>query len=165
MAHFAKLDSNNIVTQILVVSNDILLDSDGNEDENLGITFLNNTFGSANWKQTSFNNNFRKQYAGINYQYDATNNVFIKPQPYNSWSLDSNFDWQAPVAYPNDNKNYSWNEDKQTWDEFIPPQPFDSWTWNETEWQWEAPTPRPDDCDSCGYLWNEDEQTWETITE
>jgi hypothetical protein len=116
MAHFAKLDSNNIVTQVLVVNNDVMLKTDGTESELKGKQFLNATFGSATWIQTSYNGNFRKQYAGIGYAYDETNDVFIAPQPFNSWSLDSNFDWQPPTPYPTDGQNYSWNEETQTWD-------------------------------------------------
>jgi hypothetical protein len=118
MAHFAKLDSNNIVTQVVVVNNDILLKADNTESEYKGKTFLNSLFGSATWVQTSYNGSIRKQFAGIGYKYDSTNDVFIKPQPFNSWTLDSNFDWQPPVAYPSDydTVGYQWNEDDQTWD-------------------------------------------------
>ena len=119
MAHFAKLDSNNIVTQVLVVNNNVILKADGvTESEYKGKTFLNSLFGSATWVQTSYNNNFRKQFAGIGYTYDSTNDVFIKPQPYASWTLDTNYDWQPPVDYPSDYDTvaYEWNEDDQTWD-------------------------------------------------
>ena len=116
MAHFAKLDENNIVTEVLVVNNDILLKSDGTESENKGKVFLNGLFGSATWVQTSFNNNFRKQYAGVGYKYDSTNDVFIIPQPFASWTLDTNFDWQPPTPYPTDGQNYFWNEETTTWD-------------------------------------------------
>lgn len=161
MAHFAKLDENNIVLDVLVVNNDVLLNPDGTESEYKGKVFLNQTFGNANWVQTSFNNNFRKQYAGIGYKYDEANDVFIRPKPFDSWVLDLNFDWQPPIIYPSDNKTYSWNEDDQTWDLFIPPQPFDSWTWNETSWEWEAPIPRPEG----QVYWNEETQSWDLITE
>jgi hypothetical protein len=116
MAHFAKLDSNNIVTDILVVNNSILLKADNTESELKGKQFLNSLLGQAKWVQTSYNNNFRKQYAGIGYTYDSANDVFIAPQPYTSWTLDSNFDWQPPTPYPTDGQNYSWNEENQTWD-------------------------------------------------
>ena len=88
MAHFAKLDENNIVTEVLVVNNEVLLETDGTESEYKGMMFLNGLFGSATWVQTSYNNNFKKQYAGIGYTYDETNDVFIALQPFNSWSLD-----------------------------------------------------------------------------
>lgn len=163
MAHFAKLDENNIVIDVLVISNDILLKADGTESEYKGKVFLNELFGNATWVQTSYNDNFRKQYAGIGFTYDEANDVFISIKPFNSWILDENFDWQPPTPYPTDNKTYSWNDNDQTWDEFIPPQPYDSWTWNEEKWRWEAPTPVPTDCDSCGYNWNEETQTWNLI--
>lgn len=116
MAHFAKLDENNIVTEILVVNNDVLLKTDGTESEYKGKVFLNGLFGNATWVQTSYNNNFRKQYAGIGYTYDETNDVFIAPQPFDSWSLDSNFDWQPPTPYPDDDNYYAWNEETLSWD-------------------------------------------------
>jgi hypothetical protein len=116
MAHFAKIDSNNRVVYVTKVNNSILLDSEGIEQEQLGLDFLNNNIESATWIQTSYNNNLRKQYAGIGYLYDPLNDVFISPQPFNSWVLDSNFDWQSPVARPEDDNLYEWNETNQSWD-------------------------------------------------
>jgi len=116
MAHFAKLDENNIVTEVLVVNNEVLLKTDGTESEYKGKVFLNGLFGNATWVQTSYNNNFRKQYAGIGMIYDETNDVFITPQPYASWTLDENFDWQPPTPYPNDGQPYQWNEETTSWD-------------------------------------------------
>lgn len=116
MAHFAKLDLNNIVTEVLVVNNSVLLNSDGTESELKGKEFLNNLLGSATWVQTSYNNNFRKQYAGIGYAYDESNDVFIIPPPFSSWLLNENFDWQPPTPYPDDGQAYNWNEGTQTWD-------------------------------------------------
>jgi hypothetical protein len=116
MAHFAKLDSNNIVTQVVVVNNDVLLKADNTESELKGKQFLNSLFGQAEWVQTSYNGTFRKKYAGVGDTYDETNNVFIAPQPFVSWSLDENFDWQPPTPYPTDGNNYQWNEETQTWD-------------------------------------------------
>jgi hypothetical protein len=118
MAHFAKLDENNIVIDVLVVSNDILLKTDGTESEYKGKVFLNGLFGNATWVQTSYNSNFRKQYAGIGFTYDETNDVFISIKPFNSWTLDSNFEWQPPTSYPTDNRTYSWNETNLSWDLF-----------------------------------------------
>lgn len=115
MAHFVKLDKNNIVTQAVVVDNQVLLE-DSNESEQKGIDFLNTLFGNATWVQTSYNGNIRKQFAGIGYTYDEANDVFIAPQPFNSWSLDENFDWQPPTPYPTDGQPYEWNENAQTWD-------------------------------------------------
>ena len=117
MAHFAKLDENNIVTEVLVVNNDVLLKADGTESEYKGKVFLNGLFGNSTWVQTSYNGNIRKQYAGIGYTYDLQKDKFIAPQPYTSWELNSNDDWQAPVEYPDDGNIYLWNEENQSWEE------------------------------------------------
>ena len=114
MAHFAQLDDNNIVTQVIVVANDELL-LDGVENEVKGILFCKSLFGEdTKWKQTSYNGNIRKQYAGIGYTYDAVNDVFIAPQPFASWSLNQNFDWQPPTPQPEEGKWY-WDEDSLSW--------------------------------------------------
>jgi len=118
MAHFAKLDSNNIVTQVVVVNNAVLLKADGTESELKGKQFLNTLFGTATWKQTSYNGNFRKQYAGVGFLYDTEKDKFISPQPFPSWSLNEDDDWQAPIPYPSDGNKYVWNEDDQTWELF-----------------------------------------------
>jgi hypothetical protein len=113
MAHFAKLNENNIVLEVNVVNNDVLTQN----EESSGIAFLTEWSGGySNWKQTSYNNNFRKQYAGIGYTYDSVNDVFIAPQPYPSWTLDENFDWQAPTPKPEDDGIYTWNELTLSWD-------------------------------------------------
>lgn len=113
MAHFAKLGIGNIVEKVEVVSNDIAT------NEQSGIDFLNNLYGTRDvWKQTSYNGDIRKNYAGIGFKYDQTRDAFIPPKPFNSWSLNEDTcQWEAPVAYPNDGKNYIWNETNQTWDE------------------------------------------------
>jgi len=117
MAHFAKLDSNNVVEQVIVVNNDVLLDSEGNESEQLGVNFCKSLYGQdTTWIQTSYNGNMRVRYAGFGMSYDALNNVFITEQPFPSWTLDSNFDWQPPTPYPTDGKTYSWNEDTLSWE-------------------------------------------------
>lgn len=114
MAHFAQLDENNVVTQIIVVANQELLDN-GIELEQKGIAFCSNLLG-GNWKQTSYNGNIRKNYAGIGYTYDETLDAFIAPKPFNSWILDeTTCQWKAPVDYPTDGKMYFWNEEKQNW--------------------------------------------------
>jgi hypothetical protein len=113
MAHFAKLDNNNIVLEVNVVNNDVL---DPSNPEASGIAFLTEWSGGySNWKQTSYNGNFRKQYAGIGYSYNPVANVFIAPQPFLSWSLDENYDWEAPVPYPDDGKCYVWDEAIINW--------------------------------------------------
>jgi hypothetical protein len=118
MAHFAELDENNIVTKVVVIHNNELLDGE-TESEAKGVEFCSTLFGHPNWIQTSYNNNMRKQFAGIGFSYDDVNDVFISPQPYPSWSLDENHDWQAPISKPEDDKKYAWNEDTQSWDEII----------------------------------------------
>lgn len=117
MAHFAELDENNVVLQVIVVHNNELLDDEGQENEAKGVEFCNSLFGHTNWIQTSYNANMRKQFAGIGYTYDDVNDVFVSPQPYPSWSLDENHDWQAPIPMPEDDKEYIWNEETQSWDE------------------------------------------------
>ena len=120
MAHFAELDENNIVKQVIVVHNNELKGANGVEYENKGVEFCNSLFGHTNWIQTSYNNNMRKQFAGVGFTYDDVNDVFVAPQPFPSWSLDENYDWQSPVEYPadeiGDNQNYVWNEETQSWD-------------------------------------------------
>ena len=102
MSHFAKIDSNNIVTEVLVSEQDFI------NSGRVGDSFL--------WVQTSYNGNFRKQHAGVGYTYDKVNDVFISPKPYASWTLDSSFDWQPGTPYPTDNESYVWNESTKAWD-------------------------------------------------
>lgn len=116
MAHFAQINEDNIVTQVIVVANQDTADKDGVENEAIGAQFCNNLLG-GNWKQTSYNGRIRKNYAGIGYKYDATLDAFIPPQPFNSWVLDeTTCQWKAPVDYPTDGGRYSWNEETLTWD-------------------------------------------------
>ena len=119
MAHFAKLGVGNIIEKVSVVSNDIAT------TEQAGVDFLNNLYNTRDvWKQTSYNGNIRKNFAGIGYTYDQTRDAFIPPKPYNSWVLnETTCLWEAPVIKPDltqtqiDNKNYySWNEETTTWD-------------------------------------------------
>jgi hypothetical protein len=112
MAHFAQI-LNGVVARVIVVNNNELL-VDGVENGLKGVEFCQDLFGGE-WVQTSYNNNIRKQYAGVGYRYDAVADVFITPQPFPSWSLDENYDWQAPIDYPADGKNYSWDEANQVW--------------------------------------------------
>ena len=115
MAHFAELDENNIVTRVIVVHNNELLDGE-TESEAKGVEFCSTLFGHTNWVQTSYNNNMRKQFAGTGSTYDSENDVFISPQPYSSWTLDDNFDWQPPTPMPEDDNLYIWNEETQSWE-------------------------------------------------
>jgi len=117
MAHFAKIGINNIVTQVLVVANRETMDSNGVEHESIGVNFLKNLTGHETWVQTSYNNKFRKNYAGIGYTYDETRDAFIPPKSFNSWILNEDTCiWNAPVAMPIDDNKYSWNEQTLSWD-------------------------------------------------
>ena len=115
MAHFAKLDSNNIVTQVVTVNNDVLIEN-GVENEQKGIDLLVKLFGNEIWKQTSYNGNIRKNYAGVGYIYDSNRDAFIPPKHYASWTLnEDNCTWEAPVACPTDENIYNWDENSGQW--------------------------------------------------
>ena len=117
MAHFAKIGLNNKVISVHSVHDNELKDSNGVEQENIGIDFLTKLTGWAIWKQTSYNGNFRKNHAGIGYTYDEDRDAFIPKKPYNSWILnETTCQWEAPVAYPTDGQRYNWNEINQNWD-------------------------------------------------
>jgi len=117
MAHFAKLDENNIVIEVHGLDNNELIDDNGIEQESKGIDFLVNWSGGyTKWKQTSYNANFRKNYAGIGYFYDETKDAFIPPQPYPSWLLNENsYQWEAPITIPTDDGRYIWDEITTSW--------------------------------------------------
>ena len=132
MAHYAQIDSNNIVTQVIVVADADTADAQGNHMESIGIAFCQRLIG-GNWKQTSYNTHggvhslggtpFRKNYAGLGYTYDAQRDAFIPPKPYASWVLnETTCLWNAPVAMPSDAgqgeppKMYTWNENTTSWD-------------------------------------------------
>lgn len=112
MAHFAQIE-NGLVTSVIVVHNNELL-LNGVESESKGREFCLNLFGGE-WIQTSYNNNFRKQFAGVGYTYDGTSDVFIAPKPYPSWLLNASHDWIAPIEYPSDGKVYLWDEKLLKW--------------------------------------------------
>ena len=121
MAHFAKINESNIVTQVVVVN-----DSDGNNDTD-GQNFLNNLFKTTHtWKKTSYNTYgnthslggtpYRKNFASVGFTYDSSRDAFIEPKPYNSWKLnETTCLWESPVAYPSDGKSYDWDEDNRQW--------------------------------------------------
>ena len=155
MAHFAELESKTdptgftsdthlVVKRVIVVANDEV-PSDEHVD---GETFCTNLLGGT-WKQTSYNNNFRKQYAGIGYVYNSTKNKFLSPQPYASWSLDSSDDWQAPITYPSVTDD---GEDTPSWTYFI--------KWNETKYNadndtgWQATKTNDEAETPTVYNWN-----------
>ena len=134
MAHFAELDDNNVVLRVVVVGNDCV-PSDEHVD---GETWCVNFFKTSNWKQTSYNHNFRKQYAGMGFTYDAAKNKFISPKPHASWALDSNDDWQAPVTYPTDttDKSISWDEAGQKWTATDHEDPQNNFNWDASALAW-----------------------------
>jgi hypothetical protein len=147
MAHFAELDENNIVTRVVVVGNDIATAAGplGENDMHVdGETWCVNFFNGGTWKQTSYNNNFRKQYAGKGYTFDAAKDKFISPQPFASWALDGNDDWQAPVTYPtvteygDPAKKYfiSWDEDNQRWIATDQEDPENNFNWDASALAW-----------------------------
>ena len=123
MAHFAELDENNIVKRVIVVANSDTADANGVEKEYIGAAFCEKLLGGT-WKQTSYNANFRKHYAGTGYTYRADIDAFVPPQPYPSWTLNTETAiWEAPVPLPEDAgtgeppKMYAWNEETGAWDE------------------------------------------------
>jgi len=115
MAYFAELDENNVVLRVLSVSNDDCPDP-APDNEQQGIDFLAGLGLGSNWKQTSYNATFRKNYAGIGFVFDAVRDAFIAPQPFASWVLDeATCQWQPPVPYPSDGNFYVWNEETEEW--------------------------------------------------
>jgi len=125
MAHFAQLDENNIVIQVIVVSNNECLDENGNESEDKGIAFCQSLFGGK-WVQTSYSGKIRKRYAAIDYVYDENLDAFIPPKPFNSWTLNTEiYNWVSPIPIPSDfnilTKPYLWNEETLSWDPIVQP--------------------------------------------
>ena len=122
MAYFAKLGTGNIVETVISINNSVITDSNGVEQEKLGVDFINKLYNTRDvWKQTSYNKTFRKNYAGIGYQYDQTRDAFIAPKPFNSWILNEDTcTWEAPVDKPTteleNNQCYSWNESIKNWE-------------------------------------------------
>jgi hypothetical protein len=118
MAYFAKLGTGNIVEKVISINNSVITDSNGIEQEQLGVDFINKLYNTRDvWKQTSYNNNIRKNYAGIGFQYDQSRDAFIAPKPYYSWLLNEDTcRWESPIPYPQDNNEYKWNEQNQSWD-------------------------------------------------
>lgn len=162
MAHFAKLDENNVVTEVIVVSNVELNDLPFPESEPIGVQFCKLLYGPlTNWKQTSYNGNFRKQFAGIGGTYSEVGDVFVlsKPVRFPSWVLNSNYDWVPPIPRPNDNV-YIWNESTVSWD--VVPQPYPSWTAQGDPLKWVPPVmpPGPVSPDGSPYVWDEASQSW-----
>lgn len=117
MAHFAKLDGNNVVIDINVVNNEDIQNLPFPESEPVGVAFLTQWSGGyTNWKQTSYNANFRKNYAGIGFSYDRIRDAFIPPKPFPSWVFNEDTcNWAPPTPMPNDNKFYLWDEITTSW--------------------------------------------------
>ncbi len=138
MASFAKIGLNNKVIEILSVHNNELKDSNGVEQENIGIDYLTKLTGWAIWKQTSYNGSIRKNFAGIGHTYDEDRNAFISPKPtqYPSWVLnETTCQWEPPIAKPDDEtetKRYGWNESTQQWDVYT-----HTYVYNEETQQWD----------------------------
>ena len=120
MAHFAEIDQFGRVVRVIVVSNADTSDAAGIEKEYIGKAFCERLFG-GNWVQTSYSGNFRKNYEGVGYTWDAMRNAFIPPQPYPSWVLnEGTCQWQPPVPMPTDGKKYEWDEATTSWKEIVP---------------------------------------------
>ena len=145
MAHFAELktkvdptghttDTHQVVERVVVVGNDCV-PSDMHAD---GETWCINFFKGGIWKQTSYNNNFRKAYAGIGMVYDPVKDKFLSPQPHASWAIDANDDWQAPVTYPTDttDKFISWNEENLRWTATDKSDPVNNFNWDASALAW-----------------------------
>jgi len=145
MAHFAELDGSNVVKRVVVVGNDVETAAGplGANDMHVdGETWCVNFFKGGTWKQTSYNNNFRKQYCGKGYTFDSAKDKFISPQPHTSWSLDGNDDWQAPVTYPTDTgteenpKFISWDEAGLKWTATDKSDPVNNFNWDASALAW-----------------------------
>ena len=156
MAHFAQLDENNKVINVVVVNDDYLKDENGNEVEELGKSHMESVHGGR-WVQTSYNNNIRVRYAGIGYIYDETLDAFIPPKPYESWILnETTAYWEPPFSRPapedelGEGQYYRWNEPIVNWEIYPPtPMPNDApegsyYNWNEDTTSWELITPEPE---------------------
>ena len=152
MAHFAELksmtdptgftsDTHQVVQREVVVGNDIAAGGGTLEENDMhvdGETWCANFFKGGSWKQTSYNHNFRKQYCGKGFTFDAAKNKFISPQPFASWALDGNDDWQAPVTYPTDttDKTIRWDEAGQKWTATDNSDPVNNFNWDASALAW-----------------------------
>ena len=144
MAHFAKLNENNIVTEVLVVDNKDILDENGVEQESVGIQFLKNLFGQDTvWVQTSYNSKFRKNYAAPDGKYDSEKDAFIPPKLFESWVLDEEtWQWEPPISRPDDTNDYMWRESDTSWVQVVAP---------------------PADYETVPYSFNIETEEWERI--
>lgn len=117
MAHFAQLNDENVVIQVIVIHDNECKDADGNESEAIGVAFCKSLLGeTTRWKQTSYNASMRKNYAGIGYQYDSIRDAFIEPKLFASWVLnEQTCKWEAPIVKPNNGNSYLWSEEILSW--------------------------------------------------
>jgi hypothetical protein len=117
MAHFAELDDSNVVLRVIVLNNNVILDENGNELEELGIAFCKSLYGNdTNWKQTSYNNSFRKNYAAVGFTWREDLDGFVPPQNYTSWTLnETTCRYEPPISMPNDGNQYMWDEENTEW--------------------------------------------------
>lgn len=117
MAHFAQLDDSNTVIQVIVVNNEVMNNEEFPASEPVGIAFCQSLLGpDTKWRQTSYNSNFRKHFAGTGFVYDATRDAFIPPKPFMSWVLNEDSClWEAPIPCPQDGKFYEWDEGVGNW--------------------------------------------------
>lgn len=164
MAHFAQLDENNVVVQVIVVNNEVIQDLPFPESESVGVAFCQSLYGADTvWKQTSYNGNFRGVYAEVGYSYDPVLDVFVSPKPeqYPSWVLDSQTaEWVPPIPRPTDTV-YTWHEQSLSWIQI--PQPYASWTAQGDPLQWVPPVPFPKG--RVLYRWDEPNLSWvEVVT-
>ena len=120
MAHFARINENNTVEEIIVINNDDCQNLNFPESELIGLEFITSIGLNGNWKQTSYNANFRKKYAGVGDTYDEIRDAFITPKPFTSWTLNEDTClWESPIERPTDGNLYRWNEEEQSWEEVI----------------------------------------------
>jgi hypothetical protein len=163
MAHFAQLDANNIVTEVIVVNNAVIDDLSFPESEPIGVEFCQSLYGAdTRWAQTSYNANFRKRYATIGYTFDSALNAFIPPKPRRCWSwvVDPVLcEWVPPVPRPTDDV-YKWNEDLIAW--LRVPAPYPSWVMQGDPLGWYPPVPRPND--GKYYDWDETTLSWVSVS-
>ena len=119
MAHFAELDANNVVLRVIVIDTKDNSDANGVEKEHIGAAFCERLFAGT-WKQTSYNHNFRKRYAGIGFTYNEKLDAFIPPKPYSSWVLnEETAEWDPPTPRPDDGKMYNWDDNAKQWIEIV----------------------------------------------
>lgn len=175
MAHFAQLNENNIVVQVIVVNNNDIIDDTGKESEQKGIEFCKELFGSdTRWVQTSYNNNFRVRFAGVGSLYREDLDAFIPEKFFPSWILNlETFNWEPPIPKPNSIltdsffTDFYWNEESISWKSFTINSPYPSWIFDEETKNWIAPTHKPfpeeTETEYIDYEWNETNLTWEQI--